>query len=82
MFTTPSGRRTKTMNNHLYYISGYWKDDLTPFEDYVVSEYDSQCEDDDDNIFFYGLSRSEAEASKFDEDTILDFVITSVHTYD
>lgn len=68
------------MNNNLYYISGYWKDDKSTFDYYLVCEFDG-VEEEDDNIFFYGLSMSDAEASKFDENTALEFVITSVYPY-
>lgn len=71
-----------------FYISGYWKDDKTEFEDYIVSEFDGFSGDEEtgidgeglteDDYFFYGLSeRDIQEAIKSGEDTCQDFVITS-----
>lgn len=58
-------------------INGYWKDDKTEFENYTVSSYNSE-EDDDEEIFYFGLSEQEIkEAIKAGEETIFDFVITS-----
>jgi hypothetical protein len=57
-------------------INGYWKDDLTDIIDALVSEYDD--EDNDDDIFYYGLSEQEIEeAIKNPSESALEFVITS-----
>lgn len=62
----------------LYSINGYWKDDKSTFEGYLVSEYDDTHPELDDYIFFYGLSEADIKAAIEDgENTILDFVITS-----
>mgnify|MGYP001101960302 FL=1 len=63
-------------------ISGYWKDDKSEFEDYIVRAYDDEPSEDDeftdDDIFYYGLSESEIQSAiKDGENTGLDFVITS-----
>ena len=60
-----------------FLINGYWKDDKSEFNDYVVSSYDDNSDDDDD-IFYFGFSESEIQqAIKDKEDNILEFVITS-----
>lgn len=60
-----------------FLIDGYWKDDNTAFNDYLVTNYDD-AEDDDDNVFFYGLEESEIkQAIESGKDTSLEFVITS-----
>lgn len=59
-------------------INGYWKDDLTSFIGAVVKEYDDVEKDDDDIIFYYGLSEQEIEeAIKNPAESGLEFVITS-----
>jgi hypothetical protein len=63
-----------------FLINGYWKNDKTEFYDYVVTDYDDNAEDDDE-IFYFGLSESEIrEAIKHKEDTALEFVITGYET--
>jgi hypothetical protein len=62
-------------------ISGYWTDDKSEFEGYVVTNYDD-CEEgvDDDSIFHYGMSEAEiisAIEEGDSENNSLDFVITS-----
>lgn len=60
-------------------ISGYWKDDKSEFEDYIVKEFDDVDEETDDLIFYYGLSEADiidAIENPNDSDCI-DFVITS-----
>jgi hypothetical protein len=57
-------------------INGYWKDDRTDIIDALVSEYDD--EDNDDDIFYYGLSEKDIEeAMKNPSESALEFVITS-----
>ena len=63
-------------------ISGYWKDDKSEFEGYIVRAYDDEPSEDDeftdDDIFYYGLTESEIQSAIKDvENTGLDFVITS-----
>lgn len=58
-----------------FIINGYWKDDQTEFNDYLVT--DSQDEMDDDNIFYYGLSEDEIKSILNVENNNLEFVITS-----
>jgi hypothetical protein len=65
------------MENKLIAISGYWKDDKTEFNDYLVSEWDEIDEVNDDNIFFYGLSLEFIKSNLNNLDGILEFVITS-----
>lgn len=63
-------------------INGYWKDDKSRFEGYIVREFDdSPNEDDiftDDDIFFYGLSEKDIkEAIEQGESYGENFIITS-----
>jgi hypothetical protein len=61
------------MNNY-FIINGYWRDDKSEFENYIVSEYN----DFDEDIFFHGLSESDIiEAINNPEASTEDFVITS-----
>lgn len=59
-------------------IDGYWKDDHDDtFEGYIVNE-DDDSGDEDDNVFFYGMSEEEIkDAIEKGEDTVHDFVITA-----
>ena len=58
-------------------IDGYFKDDNSQFFDFIVSEFDGIDEENDNDIFFYGLSEDEIkDAILSKEDTMLDFVIT------
>lgn len=60
-------------------VSGYWKDaheDI--FEDYIIKELDIVDEDEDIDIFFYGLNEDGIKAEiEIGEGTALEFVITS-----
>jgi len=59
-------------------ISGYWKDNKSEFDGYIVTDSDEILEDEEDKIFYYGLSEVEIkEAIELKEDTVHDFVITS-----
>jgi len=59
-------------------IDGYYKDDKSEFNGYIVKEYDDVDEELDDLIFFYGLSEEDIkDAIEDGGDDILDFVITS-----
>lgn len=62
-------------------VDGYWRDDRTEFEGYVISQT-HDVEEDDDSIFFYGLTESEI-AESLGKETAQDFVITAyeVATY-
>jgi hypothetical protein len=58
-------------------IQGYWKDDKSEFSG-IVKEYDDYIEEEEDDIFLYGMGESDIkEAIKDGENTNLDFVITS-----
>lgn len=56
-------------------ISGYYKDDGSEFEGYIVKEFHDADEWDDDNVFYYGLSERDLRESSFDD--CLEFVVTS-----
>jgi hypothetical protein len=59
-------------------IDGYYKDDKSEFNGYIVKEYDDVDEELDDLIFFYGLSEEDIKQAIEDGgEDILDFVITS-----
>lgn len=57
-------------------IDGYWKDDKSEFEGYIVSST-HDAGDDDDNIFFYGISELTIVDVLGRENTGFEFVITS-----
>ena len=68
-------------------ISGYWKDDKSEFEGYIVRAYDDEPSEDDEftdeDIFYYGLSESEIQSAIADpENDGLEFVITSYEKID
>ena len=59
-------------------ISGFWKDDKVKFENYIVKEFDDVDEDDDTEIFYYGLSASDIEELIIEKwNSEHEFVITS-----
>lgn len=59
-------------------IDGYWLDNKEPFSGFVVKEYDDMDEDEDDDVFFYGMGEKDLKNAIEDaEETVLDFVITS-----
>jgi len=61
-------------------INGYWKDDKSEFNDYIVKEYNDVEEDEqaDDRIFEYGWNETDLkDAIKSGEESVMDFVITS-----
>jgi len=61
-------------------INGYYKDDKSEFEGYIIKEYDDVDEELDDLIFFYGLSENNIKQAIDDGgEDILDFVITSYY---
>jgi hypothetical protein len=62
-----------------YFISGYWKDDPNDkFENYIVKENHDVKEEDDESIFFYGMTEEIIkDAIKKGLNTTNDFVITS-----
>ena len=55
-------------------VDGYWVDDRTEFKEYVISQ-SNDFEENDDKIFFYGLTESEI-AESLGKKTAQDFVIT------
>ena len=58
-------------------ISGYWKDDKTPIENYIVTSTMELLREDEE-IFMYGLTAEElASMVQRGEDTEYDFVVTS-----
>lgn len=61
-------------------INGYFKDDPdSPFDCYLVKEFDDMDEGaGDDDVFFYGMSEEVIkDAIKLGTETVHDFVITS-----
>lgn len=64
------------MENKLIKIDGYWLDDKTEFYGYIVSQLEEIDEENDENIFYYGLSLDYIEENILNEKTGLDFVIT------
>ena len=61
----------------LFSINGYWNDDKTPFENYIVTDYHSSPEGcNEDEIFFYGLSEDDIKNCILNGSGSLDFTIT------
>lgn len=62
-----------------FIIDGYWKDDLLEFRDFIVREYDDIVDDEEDNeIFYYGLSEAEIlESINNPDESGLEFAITN-----
>lgn len=61
-------------------INGYWKDDKSEFEGFIVKEYDDAEADEfrDEQILHYGLSENDLQHSiDTGGNDALDFVITS-----
>ena len=59
----------------LFMVSGYFKDDKSEFNDYLIYEFDDVPKGyDDDDIFYYGLSETNLKNSS--ENDGMDFVIT------
>lgn len=61
-----------------FIINGYWKDDESEFQGMIVKEF-NDVDDNDDDIFFYGLNEYELQKSidSNGENDSLDFVVTS-----
>lgn len=58
-------------------ISGYWKDTLENFEDYIVKESEEVIEEEDEDIFYYGLGEEEIKQAILEVwGTDLEFIIT------
>jgi hypothetical protein len=64
------------MENKLIKIDGYWLDDKTEFNGYIVSQQEEIDEVNDEDIFYYGLTLDYIEKNILSEKTGLDFVIT------
>lgn len=61
-------------------INGYFKDDKSEFEDYIVKEYNDVESDEqaDDRIFYYGLDENHLNHSIVTGgNDALEFVVTS-----
>ena len=61
-------------------INGYFKDDKSEFENYIVKEYNDVESDEqaDDRIFYYGLDENHLNHSIVTGgNDALDFVVTS-----
>lgn len=46
-------------NSKYYLVSGFWKDDKVKFCDYIVKECDVVDENEDTDIFYYGLNEDD-----------------------
>jgi hypothetical protein len=70
---------------NFFYISGYWKDDKSEFENYIVTDVNSLDDDTpviDDDVFFFNLSEKDIkEAIELKDETEHDFVITSYSNF-
>jgi hypothetical protein len=66
-------------------IAGYFKDDKSEFNGFIVKEYDDSEEDEnrEDQIFYYGLSDNDLQHSvDTGGNDMLDFVVTSFEEID
>ena len=79
MNQTVSNLKTVARTANYFRISGFWKDDKSEFSGYLVKDDHTIIEDEDDSIFFYGLSESDIQQAIIDgeESTAQEFVITS-----
>lgn len=68
--------------NKLFLINGFWKNgDREVFKNFLVSS-SSDDGDDNDNVFYYGLSEKQIkQAIKDGFNTDLEFVISSYKEY-
>lgn len=60
-------------------IDGYWNDDKTEFYGYLVSQNEEVDKENDDSIFFYGLTLDYVASNLNNENTGLEFTITNYH---
>jgi len=68
----------QTETSKYFSVSGYWKDDKTEFENYIIKEFDDVDENEDIEIFYYGLSASDIKTLIDEGDkSNQEFVITS-----
>lgn len=68
----------QTETSKYFSVSGYWKDGKTEFENYTIKEFDDVDENEDREIFYYGLSASDIETLITEGDkSNQEFVITS-----
>lgn len=59
-------------------ISGYWLSDNEEFEGYLVKEDNDIIEEEDDQIFFYGLSENDIKEAIRNKDHVNgEFIITN-----
>lgn len=58
-------------------ICGYWLDDQTPFDNYIICINDLTIRKDDDQIFYYFNSWAQVDAA-CKKETAGEFVITSI----
>jgi hypothetical protein len=73
-------RKKRKKMNRYFAINGYWKDDKSTIDGYIVTSMDDPMrsgEEEDDEIFFYFASAEELdEMIARGEDTGEEFVIT------
>lgn len=67
----------------LFVIDGFWKNDESEFNGYLVNEYDDCPENmSDDDIFYFGLGETEIKAAIEEGiNTNLEFVITNYSSF-
>lgn len=71
------------MIREVFYISGYFKDDKSTFEDYKAVSSNAILDRDGDSVFIYGMSEATIkDVIKKKEDTVHVFVITSYRKAD
>jgi hypothetical protein len=68
---------TKRVSKY-FSVSGFWKDTNENFENYIIKEFDDVDEEEDTEIFFYGLNSSDIEELIIEKwNSEHEFVITS-----
>lgn len=61
----------------VFSTSGYFVDDHSEFDDYLIAEFDDTPRGySDDQIFFYGLSESDIQNAIASGEPVDDFVLT------
>jgi hypothetical protein len=66
-------------NTRFFAIQGYWKDDKTEINGYIVTDTDEQFEGvEDEGIFHYGIKEEDLKkAVEAGEDSEYEFVVES-----
>ncbi|MFK5981498.1 MAG: hypothetical protein QM499_01190 [Flavobacteriaceae bacterium] len=60
-------------------ISGYWNDDKSQFENYIVTDFHSHQHEEieEEDVFYFGITEKEIKTAIENKEIISDFIITS-----